>query len=151
MRDTRVTIFSGAPLTINTNVTTNGDTLDLKSGIGNYVGDYFEGSPNGYGIRVELLFSSITGTRIDIAIKWQDSDDGSTWYDAGTVLADSNLMTLTTASPNDKYAVPTAFYTARRYARLVVTTTDVSSGSFVLNAWLSDGVTPYVKATMPRI
>lgn len=151
MRDARIAIFDSAPLTINTNTTTNGNTIDLKDG---HTGNYFEGAPRGYGVGVELLFYSITGTRIDIAVKWQVSDDGTTWVDDQVVLDDANLMTLTTNSPSTakKYAVPTRLVTSRRYARLVVTTTDVSgSGQFLLNAWVSDGTTEFGKATQPRI
>lgn len=151
MRDARITLFSGAPLIINTNVTTNGDTIDLKDG---YTGNYFEGAPRGHGLGVELLFYNVTGTRIDIAAKWQVSDDGSTWVDDQAIVDDANLMTLTTNSPSSakKYAVPTRLVTSRRYARIVVTTTDVAgAGQFYLNAWVSDGTTEFGKATQPRI
>lgn len=135
MRDIRVAIFTGTPLTINTNVTTNGATLTLTDGY--TIGSYYEGQPAGYGLGVELLFYTITGTRIDIAIKWQVSDDASTWVDDQTVLDSANLMTLTTGGT--KYAISTRLRTTRKYARLVVTTANVSgSGQFIMNAWLSD-------------
>ena len=148
MRDTRIAIFSATPLVVNTNTTVNGETLDLKSG---YTGNYFEGAPKRYGVGVELLFSSISGTRIDIAVKWQVSTDGSTWLDDQVVIPDTNLMTASTGSPGAKYALPTRLVTSRRYARLVVVTTDVAgAGTFTLNAWVSDGTTEYGAATQPR-
>lgn len=135
MRDSRVTIFNSTPLTVSTATTTNGATLDLKSG---YVGDYFEGSPEGYGVGIKVLFTSITGTNNNVVLKWQVSDNGSTWVDGDTVLA-GELSAL--VAGGTKIEVPTRFEHVRRYARLVLVTTTMTTSSFVLNAWLSDGTT----------
>lgn len=147
MRETRVTIFSGAPVTVNSDTTTTGDTIDLKD---NYAGNYFEGAPNGYGVGVELLFSSITGTRIDVDAYWEDSDDGTTWYAKDKIFADADIVALS-SDGTGKLALPTRLVGARRYARIVVVTTNTNSASFTLNAWVSDATNPYGKATQPRI
>lgn len=136
MRDIRVSIFDNTPLVVSTNTTVNGSTLTLLDGY--TIGSYFEGSPAGYGLGVEVLLTSITGTRIDVAFKWQVSDDASTWVDDVTILDDTNLMTLTTGGTKLEFG--TRLKTTRKYARIVLTTTDVSgSGTFTLRAWLGDG------------
>lgn len=137
MRDSRVSFFSGTPnLTINSATTTNGSTIDLKSG---YVGDYFEGAPVKYGIGVELMFSSITSTNNNVVLRWEVSDDDSTWLVDQEIL-NGELSALKT-SAGTKVVVPTRLRTPRRYCRLVIVTSGMAGSSFVVNAWLSDGTT----------
>lgn len=144
MRDPRVALFSGLPITISTATTTNGSTLDLKN-LGLKVdGDLFAGSPVGYGLGVEMLFYDITGTDVNVSVKWQVSDDGSTWVDDQQVIPTSDLDTLDNGGT--KIVVSTRLVTKRRYARLVVITTGMVSSSVKLNAWLSDGTNPYAFA-----
>jgi len=135
MRDPRITLITGTPLTISTATTTNGPTIDFKSG---YVGNYFEGSPEGYGFGVEVMFTSITGTNNNVVLKWQVSDNGSTWVDDQTILS-GELSAL--VAGGTKVIVPSRLETARRYARLVIVTTTMTTSSFVVNAWPSDGTT----------
>lgn len=136
MRDSRVSFFSGTPnKAISTADTFNGTTIDLKSG---YTGDYFQGAPVGYGVGVEIMFSSITGTNNNIVLKWQVSDDDSTWVDDQRII-DGELSALDGAGT--KVIVPTRLRTNRRYCRLVLVTTTMTTSSFVLNAWVSDGTT----------
>jgi len=143
MRDPRVALFSGLPITVSTATTTNGSTLDLLNLNLGIDGDYWEGSPNGYGLGVELLFYTITGTQADVNIKWQVSDDGSTWVDDQQVIPTTALDEVVTGS---KVAISTRLRTARRYARLVVTSVNMTSSSFIFNAWLSDGTNDYAFA-----
>lgn len=132
MRDARVTIFAGTPLTISTATTTNGETIDFKSG---FTGNEFEGAL-GYGLGVEVMFTSITSTDNNVVLKWQVSDDASTWIDDQEVY---NGELSVTKGSGTKVIVPTRFNGLRRYARLVCTTTGMSGSSFILQAWLSDG------------
>lgn len=144
MRDTRISLFAGLPLTISTNTTTNGTTIDLKNG---YVGDYFEGAQVGYGFGVEILLYTITGTSFNVAIKWQVSDDDSTWVD-DQMIYDAEVVAA--VSGGTKLAIASRLRTPRRYCRLVVTTTNISSESFIMNAWVSDGTTDHGYATQVR-
>ena len=134
MRDSRVTIFTGAPVTISTATTTNGATIDLLS---NVYGDFKEGVGVGYGIGVELSFTSITGTNNNVNVYWEVSDDDATW-ETDTQILEGELSALKTAS-GTKIMVPTRFRTNRRYCRITVVTTTMTASSFILNAWLSDG------------
>lgn len=136
MRDARVALFAGTPLTISTATTTNGSTINLKSG---YVGDYFEGAPTGYGLGVEVMFSTITSTNNNVVLRWEVSDDGSTWV-ADQIILDGELSVLKT-SRGTKVIVPSRLYTARQYARLAIVTTGMSGSSFIVDAWISDGTT----------
>ncbi len=63
--DTRITLVDSLPLTISTNVTTTGKTVDFKDG---YTGDHFEGAMPGYGFGVKILFKTITGTAFDMQV-----------------------------------------------------------------------------------
>lgn len=135
MRETRITLFSGLPLTISTATTTNGLTLDLKSG---YVGDFFEHIPaESHGLSVELMFTTITSTNNNVVVKWQVSDDDSTWVDDVTVYSGELSVSKGTGT---KVVIGTTFRQIRRYARLVVVTTGMSGSSFIMQAWVSDGV-----------
>jgi len=133
MRDSRVTIFTGAPVTISTATTTNGATIDLLT---NVYGDFKEGVGVGYGIGVELSFTSITGVNNNVNVFWQVSDDDATWETDAQIL-EGELSTL--LGTGTKIMVPTRFRTNRRYCRIVVVTTTMTASSFILNAWLSDG------------
>lgn len=140
--DTRVTIFDTVPYTINSNATLTGTTIDLKSG---YTGDYFEGAPVGYGLGVRLLFTSITGTSFNLAIKWQVSDDNSTWVDDQQVYSGEVVAA---KGDNNALEIQTRLRTPRRYARLVIVSTNISSESCILKvAALSDGTTAHGFAT----
>ena len=145
MRDTRISLFAGLPVTINSNATLNGTTIDLKSG---YVGDYFEGAEVGYGFGVQMLFYTITGTSFNIAVKWQVSDDDSTWVDDQTVYSGEVVAA---SAAGTKLELSTRIRTPRRYVRLVVTSTNISSESCIMNAWVSDGTTDHGYATQVRV
>lgn len=142
MRDARVALFTGTPLTISTATTTYGPTLDLKSG---YVGDFFEGSPTGYGLRIEVMFTTITSTNNNVKLKWQVSDDNFSTVDDDQMILEGELSALVTAGgtagTGTKIIVPSTLRTTARYARLAIVTTGMSGSSFIVNAWLSDGVT----------
>ena len=138
MRDSRVTIFTGAPVTISTATTTNGATIDLLT---NVYGDFKEGVGVGYGIGVELSFTSITGVNNNVNVFWQVSDDDATWETDAQIL-EGELSTL--LGTGTKIMVPTRFRTNRRYCRIVVVTTTMTASSFILNAWLSDGTPEHV-------
>jgi hypothetical protein len=140
MRDSRVTIFnSGAALTVSADGTTTGDTIDLLQGY--EVGSYFEGAPSEYGIGVEIMLSTVTGTAFNVEIYWETSDDNSTFVRDALVLESSADPVALIAASNGgtKMIVPTRLTSKRRYARLKVVTTNMSSESFVLQGWLSDG------------
>lgn len=146
MRDSRLELFTSQPVTISSNTTTNGKTIDL---LDNYVGDYSEGAEVAYGIGVEILVYDITGTRIDLQLKWQVSDDGSSWVDDQEIYPDTNIMT---ASANGtKLAISTRLRTPRRYARVVAVTTDNNAGSFKMRGWASDGTTKHGYSTQVRV
>lgn len=138
MRDSRITLITGLPLTISTNTTITGDTQDLMSG---YVtGGYFEGAPSGYGIGIEVMLSSITGTAFSIEIYWETSDDDSTWVrDALIYEATDVVAALAASNGGTKIIVPSRLTSKRRYARIKVVSTNISGESCVLNAWVSDG------------
>lgn len=149
MRDSRVAVFTGTPGTdidVSTATTTNGATLDLLNLNIGIDGDYWQGSPNGYGLGVELLFYSITGAQADVAIKWQVGDDGTNWVDDQQVIPATALDEVVADSPGGKIAISTRLRTNRRYARLVVTSTNMSGSSFSFNAWLSDGTNDFAHA-----
>lgn len=152
MRDTRITLFDSQPVTVSSNTTVNGTTLDLLE---NRVGDYKEGAEAGYGIGVEILVvpTSATGTDITLALKWQVSTDGSSWTDDQEIYPATNVIDETVdATPvGTKLAIPTRLRTPNRYARVVATTTSTSSGSFTIQGWASDGTTKHGKATQVRI
>ena len=140
MRDSRVTIFNGgAALTVSTNTTVTGDTIDLLNGF--VVGSYFEGAPSGYGIGVEIMLSSITGTAYNVEIYWETSSDNSTWTRDALVLPSTSdpVALLAASNGGTKMVIPTRLTSKRRYARLKVISTNISGESFVLQAWLSDG------------
>lgn len=145
MRDPRVALFAGLPITVSTATTTNGATLDLKNLGIEIDGDLFHGSPKEYGLGVEILITSITGTDANATIKWQVSDDGSTWVDDQQVIPVTDLDAF--VAGGTKIEISTRLMTKRRYARLVVTSSGMVSSSFVFNAWLSDGTNPYAFAT----
>lgn len=152
MRDTRITLFNSQPVTMSTDTTENGTTLDLLE---NRVGDYKEGAPAGYGIGVEILVvpTSATGTDITLALKWQVSDDGSTWVDDQVIMDATNVIDTTVDATvvGTKMSIPSRLRTDRRYARVVATTTATSSGSFTIRGWASDGSTKHGHATQIRI
>lgn len=137
MRDSRITVFgssAGDPVTISTATTTNGATIDLKSG---YVGDYFIGAPAGYGLGVDIIFKTITGTANNVDCFWQVSLDGTTWETDQKIL-EGELSAIKTAA-GTKIEVPTRLRTKFRYARISIVTTTMTSSSFVVQAWVSDG------------
>lgn len=138
MRDSRIQLFTGLPLTISTSTTTTGDSQDLLSGY--VVGSNFEGAPKGYGIGVEIMLSSITGTAFEVEIYWETSDDDSTWVrDALVLEALEVVAALAASNGGTKMIIPSRLTSKRRYARLKVVTTNVSGESCILNAWVSDG------------
>lgn len=142
IRESRVSLFSGMPLAataISTATTTNGSTIDFKSG---YTGNYFEGAQYKYGFNVHLLFTSIVSTNNNVVVKWQVSDDGSTWRDSDEVLR-GELSVLMGTNGGTKVEVPSRLVTNRRYARLVITTTGMSGSSFNVNAWVDEGSGSY--------
>lgn len=132
MRDSRVTIFTGAPLTISTATTTNGATIDLQSG---YTGDYIEGAPAGHGIGIAILFTSITGSQADVDCYWQVSLDGSTW-ETDQKIIEGALDELDGA--NNRIEVTSRLRTKFRYARVVIVSSNMSGSSFIVQAWLND-------------
>ena len=135
MRDSRITLIAGLPLTISADTTTTGETQDLKSG---YVGDYFEGAPAGYGLGGEILLTSITGTAFTVEIYWETSSDNSTWVRDELVYPATNVVAA--VSGGTKLAIPFRLRTTRRYARLKIVSASMSSESFVITgAWISDG------------
>jgi len=138
MRDARIALFSATPITVSTSSTTTGLTQDLLSG---YVpGTTFEGAPSGYGIGVEVMLSTITGTSFEVEIYWETSDDDSTWVRDALVLKVTELIaTLAASNGGTKMIIPSRLTSKRRYARLKVVSTNMSSESFILNAWVSDG------------
>lgn len=138
MRDSRVSFFAGTPnLTISTATTTNGSTIDLKSG---YTGTYFEGAPEEYGLGVEVMFTSITGTNNNVVLRWEVSNDGSTWIVDQEIL-NGELSALTGSA--GRISVSSRLKSPRRYCRLVIVTTTMTTSSFIVNAWLSDGTTDH--------
>lgn len=141
MRDSRVSFFAGTPnLAVSTATTINGTTIDTKSG---YVGDYFEGVPEGYGIGIEVMFTSIVSTNNNVVLKWQMSSDNSTWTD-GFRIYDAELSA-SKGTNGTKVIVPTRLDGLQhRYVRLVIVTTGMAGSSFVVNAWLSDGTTDVI-------
>ena len=152
MYDTRIDILATNPVAVSTDTTTTGETLDLLDG---YTGDYKEGAPVGYGIGVKLLFvpTTATGTDITAAVKWQVSDDGSTWVDDQVILDATNIIDVTVDADivGTKYEVESRLRTPRRYARVVITTTSTSSGAFNVYAWAADGTTMHGFSTQPHI
>jgi hypothetical protein len=147
MRDSRITLFAGLPVTINSAITTTGSTLDFKAGVGQYVGDYFEGSPGS--LPVELMFSSITSTNNNAVVTWEVSDNGSNWVVDQEIY--SGELSVTMGTLGTKVILPTRLNTPRRYGRLKVVTSGMSGSSFILNAWVSDGVTDFARATQIRV
>lgn len=138
MRDSRIVLFPGTPnLAVSTAATFNGNTIDLKSG---YTGTYFDGNvgKSDYGIGVEFIFTTVTGNAVNATIKWQVSDDGSTWVD-DVVVIDVTDIDAAIGTTGTKYIVPSRFETIRRYIRAVLTTSGMGSSSFVFNAFVSDG------------
>ena len=141
IRDSRVSFFTSQPGTataISTATTTNGTTIDLKSG---YTGSYFEGAQYLYGLRVHVLFTSITSTNNNVVLKWQVSDDNSTWYDDQQILV-GELSALKT-SAGTKVEVGSTLRTNRRYVRLCLVTTGMSGSSFSFNTWVDEGAPSY--------
>lgn len=135
MRESRVTLIGSLPLTINSNTTVTGETLDLKSG---YTGDYFEGSPAGYGLGGEILITSITGTAFELEVYWETSTNGSTWVRDELVYPATDVVAA--VSGGTKLVIPFRLRTTRRYARLKIVSTNISGESCIITgAWLSDG------------
>lgn len=135
MRESRVTFISGLPLTISTNTTTTGETIDLKSG---YTGDYFEGAMAGYGLGGEILVTSITGTAFELEVYWETSSNGSTWVRDGLIYPATDVVAA--SSGGTKLVIPFRLKTTRRYARMKIVSTNISGESCVITGvWLSDG------------
>lgn len=135
MRDPRFEIFTSSPITVSTATTTNGATLNLLTLGIDVDGDYWEGAPPGYGLGVEVMFYTITSTNNNVTLKWQVSDDGSTWVDDQQVYAGELSAT---QGDGTKVIVSTRLRTQRQYARLAIVTTGMSGSSFLVNAWVSD-------------
>lgn len=135
MRDSRITLFATVPQTINSNTTITGESLDLLNG---YTGDYKEGSPAGYGLGGEILFTSITGTAFELEIYWETSSDNSTWVRDSLIIPATDVVAA--SSGGTKFVVPFRLRTTRRYARIKIVSTNISGESCVLSgAWISDG------------
>ena len=135
MRESRVTLISGLPLTVSADGTTTGETIDTKDG---YVGDYFEGAPAGYGLGGEILLTSITGTAFTVEIYWETSSDGSTWVRDELIYPATDVVAA--VSGGTKLAIPFRLRTVRRYARMKIVSAGISGESFVIaGVWLSDG------------
>ena len=149
MRDPRFEIFTSSPITVSTATTTNGATLNLLTLGIDVDGDYWEGAPAGYGLGVEVMFYDVTSTNNNVTLKWQVSDDGSTWVDDQQVFA-GELSTLIGDS-GTKYITSTRLRTKRQYARLAIVTTGMSGSSFKVNAWVSDGTSQHGFDNNPRI
>lgn len=133
MRDSRITIFTGAPLAITTATTTNGATIDLQSG---YVGDYIEGAPAGHGLGIEIIFSSITGSQADVDCYWQVSLDGSTWETDQKII--EGALDQLDGSISNAIRVKSRLRTTFRYARVVIVSSNMGGSSFNVNAWVTD-------------
>lgn len=135
MRESRVTFIAGLPLTVSADGTTTGESIDLKSG---YVGDYFEGSPAGYGLGGEILLTSITGTAFTVEAYWETSSDNSTWVRDELIYPATDVVAA--SAGGTKLVIPFRLRTPRRYARMKIVSASMSGESFVITGvWLSDG------------
>ena len=146
MRDSRITLITAQPVTVSSDATAFGATLDLKDG---YVGDHWYGT-GPYGLPVEFMVSTVvtgTGDGFTLVVGWQDSEDGSNWdYNAecGTITFDTDGNILkkdgTTKLNLTRGKVSMRLRTARRYARLYWTSAGITGGETVnVQAWVSDG------------
>ncbi len=146
MRDSRITVITGGPVTITTDTTTNGATINFED---DRAGNFLTGTfGSGYGLGVELLLDAIGGTAFTVAVKTQVSDDDSTWVDDVFVL---DALEIVAASANgaagDNIKIPMRINTSRKHARVVVTTTSGNSGTFTLDGWVSDGTVASANGT----
>lgn len=132
MRDSRVDFLDQT--TIDSSATLNSDSVDLLDG---YVGDHL--LPVGeYGIGVRAVVTDIAGTSYTLALKIQESDNDSTWYD----LSSWDTVNPPTAVKGQKIVFEKRLQPNRRYIRLVATSANVGGGeSCKIRADIADGTT----------
>lgn len=142
MRDLRVDVWTA--VTVNADGTTYGPTIDL---LDDYVGDHLYGTGE-YGIGVWLMGKDVvtgTGDGFTVTWKWQHSEDGSSWDDAGeigvmTIDTDGNFTIGARTSTLTRDILKSRKGTARGYLRLAATAAGITGGESIgLTGWLGDG------------
>lgn len=128
MKDSRIVVFTNPTTTVTGTTTTTGPAVDLWQS-GALVG----GNSNGtdmYGIGVEILQTTASGTAQAIVWEFETSADNSTWRKGGFIAL------LTSATASTTYKARGTLRTQHRYFRLVGNCT--GTGTSTVNAYAED-------------
>lgn len=140
MKDSRVTVWTN-PTALTADGTYNGPTIDLLSNV--VVGQPTNQLPFGNmaeGLGVQILITDIVATAWNLQIKWQTSDDGSTWEDSGFITPRGGIDPANVVGNKIVLESTLPRNASRRYARLVAITASMSAESANMYAYVEDGV-----------
>lgn len=126
MIDSRVSVWTNSTAHATGSTSNTGPTIDLLAS-GVPVGGSYEVNPL-FGVGIEILQTTVSGTAQVTVWEWEISNDDSTWYNGGYI----GKNTLSTASA--VYRLKTGLPTTMRYARLKATNTGTGTSTSVAYA-----------------
>ena len=126
MIDSRVSVWTNSTAHATGSTSNTGPTIDLLAS-GVPVGGSYEVNPL-FGVGIEILQTTVSGTAQVTVWEWEISNDDSTWYNGGYI------GSVAVAAASTTYRLKGGLPTEMRYARLKATNTGTGASTSVVYA-----------------